>query len=104
MQTLSLLAKTLVTSLLPNPLVTPLLRCDLHSTMSAPSQERWSETLQQELVKQEWIYLKDSGKVEWFKAKDKHYENRDAVYDVKSLNFTQECRDAYFPSLTWRKL
>ena len=65
---------------------------------------RASWKLQKEQGRQEWIELKTFNTIEYQEAKKIRQANRKAVKDVEEMNFSKECRDAYFPSLTWRKL
>ena len=66
--------------------------------------EKASWKLQKEQGRQEWIELKTFNTIEYQEAKKIRQANRKAVKDVEEMNFSKECRDAYFPSLTWRKL
>ena len=66
--------------------------------------EKASWKLQKEQGRQEWIKLKTLNTIEYQEAKKIRQANRKAVKDVEEMNFSKKCRDAYFPSLTWREL
>ena len=48
--------------------------------------------------------LKTLNTIEYQEAKEARAVNRQTVKSIQEMNFSQECRDAYFPSLTWREL
>ena len=63
------------------------------SWMSSPT----TETIEEQEAQREEdyiVYTEERAKIE---------ASKQATSEVESMNFSQECREAYFPSLTWRQ-